>query len=264
MYAFDLKRPTSLDEAAAALKSAPGAKLLAGGQTMIPILKLRLASPETVIDLSRVASMRGISRKDGQLVIGALTTHAAVAESAEVKAALPGLAALAEGIGDPHVRNLGTIGGSIANNDPAADYPAAVLALGATIVTSTRSITADAFFKGLFATALAEDEIVTQITFPLPQSFAYAKFANPASRYALVGVAVARTASGPRVAVTGAGSSGVFRWTAAEQALAASFAPAAIASLQLDATNMMSDIHAAADYRAHLVGVMAQRAVAGS
>ena len=263
MYAFDLKCPASLDEATAALKAAPGAKLLAGGQTMIPILKFRLASPETVIDLSRVASLRGISRKDGQLVIGAMTTHATVAESAEVEAAIPGLAMLAEGIGDPHVRHLGTIGGSVANNDPVTDYPAAVLALAAMIATNKRNISADDFFKGLFGTALAEDEIVTAISFPIPQSFAYAKFANPASRFALVGVAVARTVSGPRVAVTGAGSSGVFRWIAAEQALATSFAPSAIAALKLDPSNLMSDIHAAADYRAHLVGVMARRAVAG-
>ncbi len=263
MYAFDLKRPASLDEAAAALKAAGGgAKLLAGGQTMIPTLKLRLANPEVVIDLSRVASLRGISKKDGQLVIGAMTTHAAVAESADVKAAIPALTSLAEGIGDPHVRHRGTIGGSVANNDPAADYPAAVLALGATLTTNKRSIAADDFFKGLFGTALADDDILTSISFPVPQSFAYAKFANPASRYALVGVAVARTGAGPRVAVTGAGSSGVFRWKAAEQALASNFAPAAIASLKPDAANMMSDIHAAADYRAHLVNVMARRAVA--
>jgi carbon-monoxide dehydrogenase medium subunit len=263
MYAFDYKRPASLDEAAKALAAAPGAKLLAGGQTLIPTLKLRLANPETVIDISRIASLRGIQRQSGALVIGAMTTHAQVAESADVKATIPGLASLAEHIGDPHVRHRGTIGGSVANNDPAADYPAGVLALGATIVTNKRSIAADDFFQGLFTTALGEDEIVTGLSFPIPQSFAYAKFANPASRYALVGVAVARVAGGVRVAVTGAGQSGVFRWTAAEQALAQNFSAGAIGSLKPDAAGLMSDIHAAADYRAHLVNIMTKRAVAG-
>ena len=263
MYAFDYKRPASLDEANAALKSAPGAKLLAGGQTMIPAMKLRLASPEQIIDLGRIANLKGISRKDGQLVIGAMTTHAAVSESADVKAAIPGLAALADGIGDPHVRNRGTIGGSVANNDPAADYPAAVLALGATVVTTKRQIAADDFFKGLFSTALADDEIITAICFPEVQSFGYAKFANPASRYALVGVAVARTPKGPLVAVTGAGQSGVFRWSAAEQALAANFIGAAVAPLKADASGLMTDMHAAADYRAHLINVMTRRAIGG-
>ena len=263
MYAFDYKRPASLDEASAALKAAPSAKLLAGGQTMIPTLKFRLANPEAIIDLSRIAGLRGIARKDGQLVIGAMTTHASVAESTEVASSIRGLATLAEGIGDPHVRNRGTIGGSVANNDPAADYPAAVLALGATIKTQTRSIAADAFFKGLFGTVLADDEILTEVAFPIPQSFTYAKFANPASRYALVGVAVARTSGGVRVAVTGAGSSGVFRWTAAEQALAANFAAKSLDGLKIDASKLMSDIHAAPDYRAHLIGVMAKRAVGG-
>jgi carbon-monoxide dehydrogenase medium subunit len=261
MYAFEFKRPTTIDEAAAALKAAPGAKLLAGGQTLIPTLKFRLANPETVIDLGKVAALRGISRQGNSLVIGAMTTHAAIAESADVKASIPGFAALAEGIGDPHVRNRGTIGGSVANNDPAADYPAAVLALGASITTNKRTIDADAFFTGLFSTALGEDEIMTSIAFPVPQSFGYAKFANPASRYALVGVAVARTSAGPRVAVTGAGSSGIFRWAAAEQALASNFSAAAIGTLKPDASGLMSDLHAAADYRAHLVNVMSRRAV---
>jgi carbon-monoxide dehydrogenase medium subunit len=261
MYAFDYKRPASLDEAAKALAAAPGAKLLAGGHTLIPTLKLRLASPETVIDLSRIASLAGIQRQANAVVIGAMTTHAAVADSADVKAAIPGLAALAGHIGDPHVRNRGTIGGSVANNDPAADYPAAVLALGATITTNKRTIAADDFFQGLFATALGDDEILTGINFPVPQSFAYAKFANPASRYALVGVAVARGAGGVRVAVTGAGQSGVFRWSAAEQVLAQSFTGNAIAALKPDVSNLMSDIHAGADYRAQLVNVMTRRAV---
>ena len=263
MQAFDYRRPGTVNEADLALKAAPGAKLLAGGQTLIPTLRLRLATPETIIDLSNVASLRGIARKDGGIAIGAMTTHAMVAASGDVKDALPGLAKLAGGIGDPQVRHRGTIGGSIANNDPAADYPAAVLALGATLNTSKRSIAADDFFQGLFSTALEENEILTEIAFPIPQSFAYAKFDQPASRFALVGVAVARTAGGVRVAVTGAGEAGVFRWTAAEKALAANFAPSALDNVTLDPSNVLSDVHGSADYRAHLVGVMARRAVAG-
>jgi carbon-monoxide dehydrogenase medium subunit len=263
MHAFDYRRPGTVNEADLALKAAPGAKLLAGGQTLIPTLKMRLANPETIIDLSGIASLRGISRKDGGLAIGAMTTHAAVAGSSDVAASLPGLARLADGIGDPQVRHRGTIGGSIANNDPAADYPAAVLALGATLNTSKRAIAADDFFQGLFSTALADNEILTEIVFPMPQSFAYAKFDQPASRFALVGVAVARTAGGVRVAVTGAGQSGVFRWTDAEKALSANFSAGALDGVKLAAGNVMSDVHASADYRAHLVGVMARRAVAG-
>lgn len=263
MHAFDYRRPGTVNEADLALKAAPGAKLLAGGQTLIPTLKLRLANPETIIDLSGIASMRGITKKDGGLAIGAMTTHAAVAESSDVTAALPGLAKLADDIGDPQVRHRGTIGGSIANNDPAADYPAAVLALNATLNTTKRAIPADQFFDGLFSTALAENEILTEIVFPAAQSFAYAKFDQPASRFALVGVAVARTGGGVRVAVTGAGQGGVFRWTEAEKALTANFAPAALANLKVDPSNLMSDVHADAAYRAHLVGVMAKRAVAG-
>jgi carbon-monoxide dehydrogenase medium subunit len=263
MHAFDYRRPGTVNEADLALKAAPGAKLLAGGQTLIPTLKLRLANPETIIDLSGIASMRGITKKDGGLAIGAMTTHAAVAESSDVAAALPGLAKLADDIGDPQVRHRGTIGGSIANNDPAADYPAAVLALNATLNTTKRAIPADQFFDGLFSTSLAENEILTEIVFPAAQSFAYAKFDQPASRFALVGVAVARTGGGVRVAVTGAGQGGVFRWTEAEKALTANFSPAALASLKVDPSNLMSDIHADAAYRAHLVGVMAKRAVAG-
>ena len=263
MHAFDFRRPGTVNEADLALKAAPGAKLLAGGQTLIPTLKLRLANPETIIDLSGIASLRGITKKDGGLAIGAMTTHAAVAESSDVAAALPGLAKLADDIGDPQVRHRGTIGGSIANNDPAADYPAAVLALNATLNTTKRAIPADQFFDGLFSTALAENEILTEIVFPAAQSFAYAKFDQPASRFALVGVAVARTGGGVRVAVTGAGQGGVFRWTEAEKALTANFSPAALANLKVDPSNLMSDVHADAAYRAHLVGVMAKRAVAG-
>jgi carbon-monoxide dehydrogenase medium subunit len=261
MYAFDYRRPGSLNEADLALKAAPGAKVLAGGQTLIPAMKLRLAQPGNVIDLGGVAQLKGVSKVDGAIRIGAMTTHAAVAESPDVQAAIPGLAALAAGIGDPHVRNRGTIGGSVANNDPAADYPAGVLALAATVHTTKRAIGADDFFAGLFTTALEENEIITHIDFPVPASFAYAKFANPASRYALVGVAVARTQSGVRVAVTGAGASGVYRLTGAETALNANFSAKAVEGLKIDSSDLMSDIHAAADYRAHLVGVMLRRAI---
>jgi carbon-monoxide dehydrogenase medium subunit len=261
MYAFDYHRPASVNEAAGALKATAGAKVLAGGQTLIPTMKLRLAQPGHVVDLGGIAELRGISRHDGAVRIGAMTTHADVAESAVVKAAIPGLAALAAGIGDPHVRHKGTIGGSVANNDPAADYPAAILALGATVHTTRRAISADGFFAGLFTTVLDEDEIVTHIDFPLVESFTYAKFANPASRYALVGVAVAKSGSGVRVAVTGAGASGVYRLDDAEAALSANFSAQALDGLTIDASNLMSDIHAASDYRAHLVGVMLRRAV---
>ena len=263
MHAFDYRRPGTVNEADLALKAAPGAKLLAGGQTLLPAMRLRLASPETIIDLSAIASLRGITRKGNDLVVGAMTTHATVAASKDVAAAIPGLARLADDIGDPQVRNRGTIGGSIANNDPAADYPAAVLALGATLHTTKRAIPADQFFDGLFATVLEENEILTEIAFPVPQSFTYMKFDQPASRFALVGVAVARTSGGVRVAVTGAGEGGVFRWTAAEQALTANFAAAALSNLKLDPSNLMSDVHADAAYRAHLVGVMTKRAVSG-
>jgi carbon-monoxide dehydrogenase medium subunit len=261
MYAFDYRRPHSLNEADLALKAQPGAKLLAGGQTLIPAMKLRLAEPGNVVDLGGIAALKGITQHDGAVRIGAMTTHAAVAESPVVKAAIPGLATLAEGIGDPHVRNRGTLGGSVANNDPAADYPAAVLALGATVHTNKRTISADDFFTGLFSTALEDGEILTHVDFPVPQSFTYAKMPNPASRYALVGVAVARTKGGVRVAVTGAGQDGVFRLKDAETALSANFSAGALAGVKVDPAGMMSDIHAAADYRAHLVAVMARRAV---
>ena len=262
MYAFDYRRPHSIDEADLALKGLPGAKLLAGGQTLIPTMKMRLNRPPTLVDLGAIAGLRTISRKDGALVIGAMATHAAVASSPDVVASLPGLAKLAEGIGDPQVRNRGTIGGSLANNDPAADYPAAAVALGATFKTSKRTLTAEQFFKGLFTTALEDNEILTEIHFPAAKRFAYAKFANPASRYALVGVAVAETAAGVRVAVTGAGSDGVFRVPAMEAALAKSFAASALTGIAVDPKTLAGDMHAAADYRAHLIGVMAQRAVA--
>jgi carbon-monoxide dehydrogenase medium subunit len=264
MYAFQYHRPQSVAEAARLLSSSSEAKLLAGGHTLLPTMKLRLASPKTIVDLARVRELKGISRSGNALVIGAMTTHAEVAESNEVRSAIPGLTRVAGAIGDPHVRQRGTIGGSVANNDPAADYPAALLALNATIVTDKREIKADDFFKGLFSTALQAGEIITRISFPTPGKFGYAKFANPASRYALVGVAVAQTGSGARVGVTGAGKDGAFRHGAMEAALGKSWSAQALAGVTTDAGKMMSDIHADAAYRAHLVGVMARRAVAAA
>ncbi len=262
MYAFDYRRPHSLNEADLALKAMPGAKFLAGGQTLLPTMKQRLARPDALIDLGAIPELKAISVSSDALTIGSMVTHAAVATSAEVNKALPNLAALAEGIGDPHVRHRGTIGGSVANNDPAADYPAALLALGATIHTDKRAIAADDFFQGLFTTALDENEMITSISFALPAKFAYAKFANPASRYALVGVAVAQRGGDVRVAVTGAGQSGVFRVPAMEAALKSSFTSQAVAGVKVDASTLSSDIHANADYRSHLIAVMAKRAVA--
>ncbi len=261
MYAFDYRRPNSLAEAERALLALPGAKLLAGGQTLIPALKMRLNKPGGIVDLGAVAGLDAIALKDGKLVIGAMTTHATVAASREVSSVIPGLAELAEGIGDPQVRNRGTIGGSLANNDPAADYPGAVLALNATLTTTKRSIAADGFFLGIFKTALEESEILTEIVFPVARRFSYAKFQNPASRFALVGVAVADSQTGVRVAVTGAALNGVFRVPAMEAALSKSFAPDALKGIRVDASALLSDIHADADYRAHLIGVMARRAV---
>lgn len=261
MYAFDYARPSTLDEVKAALGDGSEAKLLAGGQTLLPTMKLRLAQPGKIVDLAAVSELKGIRRDGDTLVIGATTTHATVAESDEVKSAIPGLADVAEGIGDPAVRHLGTIGGSLANNDPAADYPAAILALGATVQTSERSLAADAFFDGMFATALGDGEIITAISIPIPESFKYAKFPNPASRYALVGAAVARTESGVRVAISGAGQDGVFRWSEAEAALDGNFAGAALDGLSVDPSGLMSDMHADSDYRAHLVKVMTKRAI---
>jgi carbon-monoxide dehydrogenase medium subunit len=262
MYAFQYHRPQSVADAAGLLAANKEAKLLAGGHTLLPTMKQRLANPPALIDLSRVAELKGITRQGNALVIGAMTTHDEVANSAVVKGAIAGLCELAASIGDPHVRNRGTIGGSLANNDPAADYPAAVLALNATIATNKREIKADDFFKGLFSTALGDGEIITRISFPVAGKFAYMKFANPASRYAIVGVAVAQTGRDVRVGVTGAGSSGAFRHKAAEAALAANWSAQALANLATSAADMMSDIHADAGFRAHLVGVMARRAVA--
>ncbi|MBV9287219.1 MAG: xanthine dehydrogenase family protein subunit M [Hyphomicrobiales bacterium] len=260
MYAFEYHRPNTLAGALAELQKAD-AKALAGGMTLLPTMKQRLASPPALIELADVPELKGVSRQGDALVIGAMTRHAEVARNATVKAAIPALAQLAAMVGDPHVRNRGTIGGSLANNDPAADYPAAALGLGATIVTDKRRIAADDYFKGLFETALEAGELITSVSFPVPQKAAYMKFANPASRYALVGVFVAKTPSGVRVAVTGAGESGVFRSSAMEAALNADFSGAAIAGVSVSAEGLNSDIHADADYRAHLIKVMARRAV---
>ena len=264
MYAFEFHRPTSVRQAANLLGKLDEAKVVAGGHTLLPTMKQRLAAPANLVDLNGIAELRGIERSARSVTIRAMTTHAEVAESADVKEAIPALAELAEMIGDPAVRHRGTIGGSVANNDPAADYPAACLALGATITTNKRKIAADDFFKGLFETALEENEIVTGVTFPIPQKAGYKKFRHPASRYALVGVFVSKRASEVRVAVTGAGQNGVFRWTAAEEALKTRFAAKSLEVLSHPAEGLNGDIHADAAYRAHLIGVMARRAVAAA
>ena len=261
MYDFTYQKPGSLADAVAALSGDADAKALAGGMTYIPVLKQRLAKPSAIIDLAGLG-LTGITVAGGTVTIGAMTRHATVATSAEVKAAIPALAALAGGIGDEAVRHRGTIGGSLANNDPAADYPAAALALGATIKTNTRSIPADEFFTGMFSTALEQGEIITAVEFPVPAKAAYEKFRNPASRYAIVGVFVATGPAGTRVAVTGAGQGGVFRHAAMEAALAADFSPAAIAGVKTAPDDLNGDIHASSEYRAHLVGVIAKRALA--
>lgn len=258
MYAFTYERPATQADALRLVQA--GGKPLAGGQTLLASMKLRLTAPEQIVDLGSVRELVGIRREGEQLVIGAMTCHADVAESAEVRSALPALADLAAGIGDKQVRARGTIGGSVANNDPAADYPAALLALGATVQTTARQIAADDFFQGLFTTALQEDELVTAVRFPLPQRAAYVKFRQPASLFALIGVFVAQHADGVRVAVTGGGN-GVFRHAGMEAALNARFAPDAVAGVPTDESLMSSDLHGSSAYRAHLVGVMAQRAV---
>ncbi len=261
MYQFTYHRPASLADAEKLFTGADDPKFLGGGQTLIPTLKQRLASPSDVIDLAAIRELSGIVAAGGAVAIGAVTRHADVAASAEVRKAIPALADLAGWIGDPLVRHRGTIGGSIANADPSADYPAAVVALNATIHTTKRAIAADAFFTGMFETALQPGEIVTKIVFPVAEKAGYEKFRNPASRYAIVGVFVARTGSGVRVAVTGAAPS-VFRQTEMETALAKSFTPEAIAGIKVSADGLNADLHATAEYRAHLVTVMARRAVA--
>ena len=260
MYDFAYHRPKSLAEALAALKGKPEARPMSGGMTLIPTLKQRLAKPSDVVDLAGVKELAGIKVEGNNVTIGAMTRHADVAGSAEVKSNIPALAGLAAHIGDPQVRNRGTMGGSVANNDPAADYPAAVVALGATVSTNGRKIAGDSFFKGLFETALEDGELITSISFPKPEKAAYMKFPNPASRYAVVGVFVAKTKDGVRVAVTGAGPC-VFRVKAMEDALAKNFSSAAIKDIKVPASGLNSDIHASAEYRAHLVNVMARRAV---
>ena len=262
---FEYHAPKTVGEAITLLgQLGPDAKLLAGGHTLLPTMKQRLASPANIIDLGAVKGMKGIKMSGATLTIGAMTTHAEVATSKSVKKACPSLGSLAGGIGDPQVRHKGTIGGSVANNDPAADYPAACLALGATIVTNKRSIKADDYFTGMFETALEEGEIIVKFEFPVGIKGAYAKFPNPASRYAMVGVFVAQHGKDVRVAVTGAGANGVFRATALEAALKADFSAKAIAGKHVAADGLNTDIHADAAYRAHLITVMAQRAVAAA
>ena len=252
MYAFELERPTSLADAEKAI--AGGGQPLSGGQTLIPTLKQRLAMPETLVSLTAIDELKGISKEGDMLVIGGATCHADVAADGSYPA-------LAGKIGDPHVRNRGTIGGSLGNNDPSACYPSAALASGATIVTNKRELAADDYFTGLFETALDEGEFIKAVKFPIPEKAAYIKFEQPASRFALVGVFVAKGANGVRVAVTGASEGGVFRWTEAEQALSSNFSASALDGLTVSADNMIGDIHGSKAYRAHLVGVVTKRAV---
>ena len=262
MYAFEIETPGSIADAASALGN-EGAQALGGGQTLIPTLKARLAMPEKLVSLSGVSEMVGICTDDqGRVCIGGATTHAAVA--AETASSFPGLSGMASRIGDPAVRNRGTIGGSLANNDPSACYPAAALGTGATIVTNAREIAADDYFQGMFTTALDEGEIITEVKLPVPEKSNYQKFVQPASRFALVGVFVAKYADGVRVAVTGASEEGVFRWSEAEAALSADFSPAALEGLSVPADGMIADLHGSPAYRAHLVGVMTGRAVAAA
>jgi len=261
MYNFTYHRASGLRQAQNLLGKLEDPKLLAGGMTLLPTMKMRLASPANIIDLDRVEGLNGIELKGRSLVIGALARHADVANSDVVKQAIPALAELAGMIGDPAVRHRGTLGGSVANNDPNADYPAACLGLGATIITTKRKVVADEFFKGLFETALEPDEIITKVSFPLAKKAAYQKFRNPASRYALVGVFVAKRPSDVRVAVTGAGSNGVFRVEAFEEALKKRFSHKVLDALTVPADGLNSDLHGSAEYRAHLIGVLARRAV---
>ena len=264
MYAFSHHRPTTVRQAAGLLAKQEEAKLLAGGHTLIPTMKLRLAGPKHLIDLSKVEGLTGIEMRGRSLVIGAMTPHAEVATSAVVKENISALAELAGKIGDPAVRHCGTIGGSLANNDPNADYPAGALGLGATIITNKRRIAADDFFKGMFETVLEPDEIITKVQFPIAKKAAYEKFKHPASGFALVGVFVSKRGDDIRVAVTGAGANGVFRLPSFEEALKKRFAPKSLEGMTIPADGMASDIHGSAEYRAHLVGVLARRAVAAA
>jgi len=264
MYSVKYQKADSVNAAVAALDAQSEARVLAGGQTLLPTMKQHLAAPALLVDIRGIPGLTGVRVEGDMLEIGAATTHAEVAGSADVARHCPALAALAGGIGDPAVRHAGTIGGSLANNDPAADYPAAALALGATIVTSKRQIAADDFFAGMFATALEEDEIITSVRVPAVARSGYAKFAQPASRFAMVGVFVAQGAQGVRVAVTGAGDDGVYRHAGLEAALTGDWSAAAAAGADNDSRGLLSDIHGDAEYRANLVLVMAKRAVAAS
>ena len=261
MYEFDYHRPSSITEAKKLFSELDDASFLAGGHTLLPSMKQRLAAPSDLIDLSAIDGLSGIQEVDGEIVIGAMTCHDDVATSSLVGNAISALARLAGGIGDAQVRNRGTIGGSVSNADPAADYPAGLLGLGARVLTTAGEILSDEFFTGMFETALPEGELLESLVFPVPEAAAYLKFPNPASRYATVGVFVARTNAGIRVAVTGAAAS-VFRWHDAEMALAADFSEGALAGLSISGVEMNDDLHASADYRAHLCGVMTRRAVA--
>jgi aerobic carbon-monoxide dehydrogenase medium subunit len=262
MYNFTFHRTTTVRQAAGLLARNPEGKLLAGGHSLLPVMKLRLASPTAIVDLSLVEGLAGVELKGRSVSIGAMTRHADVANSEVLKGVMPGLAAVPGSIGDPQVRNRGTIGGSIANNDPNADYPAACLGLGATIITNKRRIAADDFFTGMFSTALEDGEIIVRISFPVAKKAAYEKFKHPASGFALVGVFVSKRGPDIRVAVTGAGSNGVFRVKSFEEALKKRFAAKSIEGMTIPANGMNADIHASPEYRAHLVGVLARRALA--
>ena len=261
MYAFDYHKPANVDEAVKLLADSEEAAIVAGGMTLLPTMKQRLAAPEALIDLGAIPELAGVRAEGNEIVVGAMTTHMTVATDSTVNKRIPALASLADGIGDAQVRNRGTIGGSIANNDPASDYPAALVGLGATVTTNKRSIAADDFFLGLFETALDEGEIVTGVRFPVPDTAGYQKFYNPASRYAIVGVFVSKTGNDVRVAVTGAGPC-VFRVPEMERALAANWEPSAVANVTIAPDELNADLHASAEYRAHLTTVMAKRAVA--
>ncbi len=263
MYDFTFHKPASVADAVKLLGDDMEAKALAGGQTFIPVLKQRLNKPSAIVDLHKLGLV-GVTAAPDKITIAAMTTHQEIADNADIQARIPGLAKMAKMIGDTQVRHRGTMGGSLANNDPSACYPAAVLAIGATIVTDKRRIPADEYFQGMFTTALAPDELITAIEFPIPEKSNYEKFRNPASRYAMVGVFVAKGPAGVRVAITGAGQDGVFRHAAMEQALAANWSPDAVAGIVTPADGLNGDIHASAPYRAHLIGVMAKRAVAGA
>ena len=263
MHTFGYQRATSLADAVSTLKAKPDARPLAGGMTLLPTMKLGLAQPSDLVDLAAIGELRGIRQNGDRLVVGAMTRHAEVAASAGVRAAIPALARLADGIGDAQVRNRGTLGGSVANSDPAADYPAAVLGLDATVVTDRRTIVADQFFLGMFTTALDTGELIRAVEFRVPKRAGYAKFPNPASRYAMVGVLVADFGGSIRVAVTGAGVC-AFRVPAFEAALGKSFSPEALEGLEVSAAELNTDMHGSADYRAHLVGVIARRAVSAA